>query len=240
VTAVREVLAALLELQRLDLRKETLEKEREATLAPDEIETLRAHVQALEAALAERRQRLAQLRRDARWQESEAKDLDLERARQERKLYSGEVRNIKELEQLQVKVDEIKAKISDHETRALEALEAIEGLEPEIRAAEEELARQKTLLEEKTRQQASAVGAIETELEKYPERREAITARIDPKLLENYEYTRRRRGGVAVAALEKGLCGACRVKVPSALAIQVRDGQLVKCENCGRILVLER
>jgi predicted nucleic acid-binding Zn-ribbon protein len=51
---------------------------------------------------------------------------------------------------------------------------------------------------------------------------------------------RTKLGGVAVATIEGALCTSCRNFVPSAVIGRVRAGrELVKCENCRRILVIK-
>ena len=51
-----------------------------------------------------------------------------------------------------------------------------------------------------------------------------------------YEDIRKRRGGVAIARVAGGNCGACRVGIPEAVRKQAFGDGLAQCPNCERIL----
>ncbi len=55
--------------------------------------------------------------------------------------------------------------------------------------------------------------------------------------LQAYERLRRTKGGVAVAAVQNGICGGCRVGVPAQILRTARAStELTPCPSCGRIL----
>lgn len=233
-------LTALLALQRLDAEHDRLVQALESARAAPDIAELEAAVAEQRAAVAARQKQLEELRRQARWEENEAREVEQHRVRQEKKLYGGTVTNLKELEQLQTKVDDLKRQVGAHEEAALIAMEEIEALAPEVDAAAGQLAEQERHLTARRAEQAALCRELEAKLAEIPGRRGALLEAVgDPRLVDRYERNRIRGGGVAVAAISDGRCEACRVKVSSALVLQARAGNVVQCENCGRILVWE-
>lgn len=65
----------------------------------------------------------------------------------------------------------------------------------------------------------------------------AIRERLPTAILKHYDE-RRSRGKPAVAPVIGGICGACRLSLPSGKASELRrgDGTLHVCDNCGAIL----
>ena len=60
---------------------------------------------------------------------------------------------------------------------------------------------------------------------------------MDAESLKEYERLRKRKGGVAVSALEGENCATCNVKLPTGTVSAVRaQGRLTYCPSCGRIL----
>ena len=57
-------------------------------------------------------------------------------------------------------------------------------------------------------------------------------------MLKRYEGIAAQEGGVGIVAIQNGLCGGCHNQLPTGFVTRVRDGQLVICERCRRILYL--
>ncbi|MBM4456603.1 MAG: hypothetical protein FJ011_02370 [Chloroflexi bacterium] len=198
------------------------------------------------ADLVSARRSLAQAERDlARCQAAQREQTGVQQrladrlAQAERRLYSGQVLDPRELENSEKDVQQIRRQFSQAED---ELLEAMIGYEEATAAVTERRATLTRL--------AAAWEATQTELRGEQARltkRLAIetprqtTARrtVPPNLLAVYDALRPRRAGRAVAELDGDTCGVCLVAVPPSLLQAVRDGdELVYCDNCGRILYL--
>jgi predicted nucleic acid-binding Zn-ribbon protein len=69
-------------------------------------------------------------------------------------------------------------------------------------------------------------------------RREGQAVNVDRSILSLYDAIRARKGGVAVAHLERGMCGGCRITLPVSVMQRVRGGGgIVQCVSCERILL---
>jgi predicted nucleic acid-binding Zn-ribbon protein len=227
--------ADLYGLQEVDLRHDA----RRALIADIETrlvetpELLNAREEAADAeAQAER------LRRDQRELEAQLQGLDAKIGPLETKLYSGEIRNPKELSDLQKEVELLKAQRGKLDDEALAGLEVIEVATISAREAKEEanqieaawIAGQETLRKNK--------AAAEEDLARLEADRNNRTQGMDRGMLGLYENLRKAKNGRAVARLDRGNCTGCNVTLPTNMVGRVRQADLlVQCPRCERILV---
>ena len=227
--------AAALRLQKVDLELVALRKrlqEVEAGLQ-DNAALRAAHQRAQEKTITADVARKAQ------------KDLEFELGRVEAKhqqketrLYGGAIRNSRELEDLQAKVQSLKRRKSRFEDKLLEAMLVCEDAEAE----EQQSAARLQNVEQEWQQKQETLGA----------ERDALRARIatleteaaqrqgelPASVLDSYRYLQPRRGGISVARLQGGNCSVCGIKVTSQRKQAVKAGQETYCDGCGRLLVL--
>lgn len=158
-------------------------------------------------------------------------------AQTQHRLYSGAVRNPKELADVEKDVAQQRRQHAQAEDALLEALIALETATAAETAAQAELAQRVTewtaAQAELRAEQARLTERLAAERTRQGNVRRAIPA----GLLHTYDTLRSRRGGRAVARLDDDMCSACLVAVSPGRIAAVRDGnELVYCENCGRIL----
>ncbi|HSP54150.1 MAG TPA: C4-type zinc ribbon domain-containing protein, partial [Dehalococcoidia bacterium] len=158
----------------------------------------------------------------------------------EAKLYGGTVRNPKELSDLDTDVRSLKREASRREDILLALMEEAKAAEAEARSAEVELsgiesawqANRAHLLEEKAQ--------LEPEVERLDAQRASQASGIDRGQLSLYEILRERRGGTAVAKVERGMCQGCRITLPMSALQKIRTGLgVVQCVSCERILLVD-
>jgi len=229
----------LLELQDIDTEILKLRAGIARAKGDPEIEALRRRVGEAEQAETALADKVGRLNRTAAWEEKESTEIRAQVGSMERKMYGGEVANVKELDQMGKRVEQLKVEIDRHEESGLAAIMALEETEPllaEARRAADEARRLLKTAEEKRDREVAELEARIAELE--PERAR-MAERIPEELLTRYDRTRNALAGVGAAALDRttGLCGACRVKVPILLAESVCNGFLETCESCGRLLI---
>jgi len=170
--------------------------------------------------------------------ETEADDLRAKIAPLETKLYSGSVRNPKELSDLQADVDQLKRQLSALEDRDIEALGGVETAESDARAADAE--RQATEEAWRTEQQElrDRMAQLRGEVSDFDEQRKRQAEYVPADTLKMYDRLRMAHNGRALARLDRNLCTGCRISLPVNLVTRARGGSaLVQCPNCERILV---
>ena len=221
-------------LQRLDSDKDTKQhrlKEVEATLG--ESKELRQARLALESAQAQARQWTVR-QRDL---ELEIQGISDETARSEQRLYSGTVKNPKELADLQAKVAALRRQRQKLEDDLLEAMIEREEAEEAHTQAQEHLSDTESRW---STQQADLLAERETLQEKLAEIEQAqatLLPNIESRELTMYQNLRRRKVGLAVVQMQSGACGGCGVAVSPNLEWKLRQGELIQCGNCERIIV---
>jgi predicted nucleic acid-binding Zn-ribbon protein len=154
-----------------------------------------------------------------------------------RRLYSGVVKNPKELLDLQSEENALRNHIASLEERQLEQMMAVDDSQ-----AEADRARSRLKDVDAHRQIESASLTEERQelllrQETLEAQREAGIAVVNAEDLQVYARVRTTHHGLAVARIEGGACGACGVAPSQAQIDQARPGdQIVFCGNCGRIL----
>jgi predicted nucleic acid-binding Zn-ribbon protein len=224
----------LYELQELDLEIDS--QEQALSQAMSQLGESPA-VLRVQGQLQSEQKRLEELKRKQHSAEWEIEDISTKLAPAEKKLFSGDIKNPKELSSLQHEVETLKAKRSQTEEKALEIMEQVELGETGVNKISSEL---ETLKAEWQRQQqalADSVERLKAVLADLKGKCQLLSAEISPQAVALYQGLRKERG-TAVAKVEQGICRGCRISLPTTELQQARSGNLVKCSSCGRILFL--
>lgn len=158
-------------------------------------------------------------------------------SREEQRLYSGAIKNPKELEGIQTEVAALKRRRQQLEGDLLEAMIAREDAEAEQAEAQKHLDEEQANWSAGQTELVGEREKLHEELAEIEQARAGLLPSIDADDLAIYEGLRRRKGGAAVVELRDGTCGGCGVAVSPSLEWQLRQGKLVACSNCERIIV---
>ncbi len=154
----------------------------------------------------------------------------------ENRLYSGNVTNPKELADLQSELDSLGRRRETVEEELLEAMIMVE----DAQTAKESAAKLVAKLEEDWAIETASLKQEQNELalrlHKLGGLRKKHLPTISSNLLTEYNYLIERKRGTAVAKLRINQCLACQLTVSASKAKAVKEGQLVNCGGCGRIL----
>jgi len=228
------VIKQLYQLQEVDLELESYEQSLNQIAA--QLGESEAVVGA-QAKLDLEHQHLEELNRQQRSIEWEIDDLTSKLTPAEGELYSGRIRNPKELANLQHEIDGLKARRDQLEDKALEVMGQVEFTSGSIATLNNEL---KALEAEWWSQQQGLSADMEQFkiiLSNLEHKRQLLVAEVDPRAIEVYQGLKKQKG-IAVAKVEQGICRGCRISLPMIELQQARSGSLVRCSSCGRILYL--
>jgi hypothetical protein len=167
----------------------------------------------------------------------EADDTSTRLKAQEKRLYDGSIKDPRELTQVQEEVWHLKTRFKALEDSVFDAMVQVEEAESAVAGVGDELDHiendwrqfQAGLMEEKDKltEQAKVLQV----------KRQRAIAEVQWADLQVYERMRRSKGGVAVAAVQGGLCGGCHVAVPvHVLRVARASADFTACPTCGRIL----
>lgn len=233
---MNELLRQIYELQKVDLYyAQAVSRLRKLDIG----ETLK---NAAEAAAVASDKAIAELKRlttDLHDAELELKSVEDKLKNFEQKLYSGSVRNPRELSNLEKEVNVLKrqrARLDEHVLQLMDAVEAAQKVEQEARKQKEE-----TALAYQQHLEAYQVEKrkLEADIARLKQERQKVSAECDPQLLQRYESIRQRHGGIGVSRLVEDSCVLCHTKISMNALRAVKGGQIVQCENCQRLLYID-
>jgi len=155
-------------------------------------------------------------------------------------LFSGKIRNPKELQDLQMEGEAIKRYIAQLEDEQLDAMIENEAAEKVEKQAQTDLKQAKGTAVEENAALLGEQKKLEGELERLLREKEAVLNAVQPEALKLYHQLRKRKRGTAVAAVVEGGCSICGQSLTPADQQSIRaSNKLVFCPNCGRILFEE-
>jgi len=155
----------------------------------------------------------------------------------EARLYGGTVNVSRELQSLQADVDMLKRQRGEHETALLEVIERVDEAKQGSDKASRLLAAQERSWKAEQASMTEERAALEREIAHLTSKRVDLTKGIAPADLSLYDQVRKSHKGHVVAIMRHGTCEACRVGIPTRQATDARAGAIIRCPNCGLILL---
>lgn len=224
----------LYRLQQLDSNIDQADnrlKEIEALLSDN------ANLRKASALASKAEQNLLTARQEQRSAEAKVKDQRVKIEQVENTLYSGTIRNPKELQDMQNEVAALKRFLEMLEERQLEAMLMVDDYNEQFDEAQKILQKYQAHAEkQQTELTLECEQIMSKRAESLEQRRQALKA-INQDDLIVYNRLRKIRAGVAVAKVEDRACKACGSTLTASLNQAARSpSQIVFCDSCGRIL----
>lgn len=177
--------------------------------------------------------------------EGALRDLELESAALAEKiietealLYSGQIKNPRELQERQKEIaslkgrqEKLQADISTAKTALNAEQKTLAAAHSELQAAQVEAAEQEISLKAEDE-------ALRHQMVKWLKERKLALPDVEEGNRQLYKKLKSQKGGVAVVRLNGELCAFCQVEQYQNMIQQIRQGKsLVYCHSCARILV---
>jgi predicted nucleic acid-binding Zn-ribbon protein len=225
----------LYRLQQLDL--ELHKKQQELNGVQNQLSDNKAMLVA-ESRIASQKEQLEDAKKKQKSSEWELEDLQEKIKQIDGKLYSGKTKDPKELINLEKEATHIRSQIKTKEDTLLGLMGEVEEIEAALKVSAREIERMKQEWEQKQETLRPRKSEIETILAGLKEDRNGLAQQIDSEAYNTYERIRLAMGQ-AVVKVERGRCLGCHIAVPTSQWQKARAGDLIQCNNCGRILYLE-
>jgi uncharacterized protein len=166
----------------------------------------------------------------------ELESLNSKAKRSEDRLYSGNVKNPKELSDLQHEIESLGRRRAALEDEILETMLELEEAEGERETAVSHLSTLETQFERNKAAYQQEQQEVALRLHKLTGERQKQAALLTPDSLKIYDTLAQRKGNIAVAALRGNQCQACFVTISAYQVREADQGKLTYCSGCGRIL----
>ena len=189
----------------------------------------------------------SELERDTEWlQETELQqkvsklEAESQKERSESlnsQLYGGEITNPRDLESLEREASNVLQLVEQQEAVLSQITEKIEEAQTKKNDLESKLDEAKTAWGIRQSELQAALKELNAERAGFEGKRSKLTEGLDPTSLQHYEALRKRKCGVAVVKVQRGLCQGCRMSLPTHHQQRVRKGgQMVLCSSSGQML----
>jgi predicted nucleic acid-binding Zn-ribbon protein len=225
----------LFDLQEIDLeidaRRADLAETESRLGESEEIESAAGAIEELEAGVQDLHKKV----REAEW---EVEQLTDKIKPLEKKLYGGSVHIPKELASIEDDIRSLQARKRVLEDKELDVMSESDDAEKALAAARKEHAALVAAWEEEQQRLNREKERLTGEIDQLEGRRSAQRVHIDGDALLLYDALRSKHQGRAVAKVERGTCGGCRISLPMSLLQKARAGAdvIVQCSSCERIL----
>jgi uncharacterized protein len=228
-----EQLRCLIEYQVLEDKKAQLIRGYEDT--PKRLAEIEKEFQEIEGTYLSKKAEHDNAKKLHRSLEQNIADLGARIARSKKRM--GEVKTNKEYHAILKEIEEIKKEISAREDESLEIMETVESLGREMAELEKEINGRKSKLEEDRKLLQKESAQLKERLDRLESIQEKVRGKLKPDLLKRSEFLIKKQAGVAVAAVQNGVCQVCHMNIPPQKFIELqRDDAIHQCPHCHRFL----
>ena len=179
------------------------------------------------------------LGREVKRMESDVETVRAREDKDQKLLDSGSV-SPKEMTNLQHELASLKRRQSDLEDQELELMERLEVAENTLAVAKSGLDQARADLERARQLRDDALADIADSTKRHEAARAEVAGALSAPLLSLYDRIRTQTGSTGAAMLKARQCQGCRIELYGNELSAVRNAdphEVVRCENCGRILV---
>ncbi|WP_425956787.1 zinc ribbon domain-containing protein [Xylanimonas sp. McL0601] len=238
-TAAPEDQLRLLSLQALDRRAQQLAHSRRTHPTLAKVAELDKHIADLHGSLVDSRTAVSDLERELAKSEADVAQVVARAAKDQQRIDSGglSARDSVAVSDELASLARRQAALEEVELEVMERLEAHQDALAKVEAAHQELVGAKVAAEA---ERDAAFADIDGQAAAIAAERADAAGGIDAALVKLYDQLRTRLGGTGAAALRGGRCEGCGLELnPGDLgaARSAAADQVVRCEECGRILV---
>lgn len=210
-------------------------RKRAAALDPGK--AIQDQLKTLEAELAQKGGRAKELSAEQTDLELKQKGIDEKIKKIDKELFGGSIVNAREVEAYEKEIEMLKRQRASMDERLLELFESAPPATATANEIQKKIDAKKAELTDYQKRVVKEQERLKSEFTRIGGQRPAAAKDIEPGILARYDAIRQKHGGVGMSKITKiGTCEMCGMKLPVKSIEGVKDGRVVTCEACHRIL----
>ena len=229
----------LLDLQSLDTALAQLRYRRDHLAEHAQLIELRRQIAGLEDQRIKAQVAVDDLDRDIERLERDTEQVRQRAARDQARLDAG-TGPARELEALQHELGSLRRRQSELEDSELALMEQREEAQSAVDSVVQRLDEQRSRREQTESRRDSTLAEIARDEEFKSAGRKPLVDDLPGDLIALYDRIRASSGGLGAALLRAGRCEGCRLEISAVQRAEIRTAaadDVIRCEECGRILV---
>jgi len=147
------------------------------------------------------------------------------------------VKNTREHRAIVKEIDDLKAMMKAKEEEILQIMEEHESVNKVIEEKKALMETEQARAADKKQGIEVLMQQAEGDLNLLKERKVVLAKDLDPQILDRYNFIREKLGGLALAGVSNGVCGACHMNLPPQRFNELlRSDRLMTCPSCHRFI----
>lgn len=233
-----EQLELLWRLQDIDLAIVSLQEEIEHNPLLENVRVATEKLSELQVILDRETGRQAEQRKQLKSMELDLNKIIADRAGLHKKLYGGEVSNVRELELMEKRLVSLGTEQENLEEKIFKLMEEAEDQQQKRGGLKDQASRQEQEVQHEENKLQQELAELSLRLEQLQEKHTKILPLVESKYLDLYRTQCQRHQGKGISRVINDTCEGCRMFISSAQrGLLYNPSSIVYCENCGRLLV---
>lgn len=146
----------------------------------------------------------------------------------------------KEVQYLIKKAEELVAKIKTLGAKANKILAEIQAVVKEYSTIKNTTKAMQVQYKENAEKYNALKESVKDEKESVEKELETLKDKVDPTLMDRYLKKRANKIYPIVYAVRGNVCGACNMELPMSELNKLKNGEIIDCDQCGRLLYQEK
>ena len=148
------------------------------------------------------------------------------------------VEDEKEVAFLIKKAEELIAKIKTLGAKATKILEEIQAVVKEYSNIKKTTQAAQAQYKENAEKYNALKDSVKEEKEAIEKKLAKLKADVDPSIMDRYLKKRSNKIYPVLYEAKGNICGACRMELPMSEVNKLKNGEIIDCDQCGRLLYL--